>query len=213
MGLRVVIADDHPLVRKAVREALEQVDDMEVVGEASSGTDLLALVATKRPDVAVIDIRMPGMDGLSCVEVIREKHPDVKAVILSASSGRAQVEAAFRRGATSYVMKSIDPADLPSAIRQAKEQTVFHAGRFGQANGHTAPADRETQTLDLTEREMTILRAVARGLSNGDVSREYWVSEKTVKFHLTNIYRKLGVTNRTAAARAAHQHGLLETSL
>ena len=213
MALKVVIADDHPLVRKAVREALEQVDDMEVVGEASSGTDLLALVATKRPDIAVIDIRMPGMDGLSCLDVIREKHPDVKAVILSASSGRAQVEAAFRRGATSYVIKSIDPADLPSAIRQAKEQTVFHAERYVQQDGHEAPAHGEKEPLDLTEREMTILRAVARGLSNGDVSREYWVSEKTVKFHLTNIYRKLGVTNRTAAARAAHQHGLLETSL
>ena len=213
MTLRVVIADDHALVRNAVRGALEQVDDMEVVGEASSGTELLSLVGSRKPDVAVVDIRMPGKDGLSCVEAIREKHPDVTTVVLSASSDRAQIEAAFRRGASSYVIKSIDPADLPSAIRQAKDQTVFHAERFSalaeSGDGHE-PAP---ESLDLTEREVTILRAVARGLSNSAISSEYWVSEKTVKFHLTNIYRKLGVTNRTAAARAAHQHGLVETSL
>lgn len=203
--VRVVIADDHPLVRKSVREALEQVDDMEIVGEASSGTELLALVADRKPDLAVVDIRMPDLDGLTCVEVMRKRHPNVKSVILSASTDRAQIESAFRRGATTYVLKSIDPADLPSALRQANGQTVFQAAFVQEETGG--------EVFDLTERELTILRAVARGLSNDAISREYWVTEKTVKFHLTNIYRKLGVSNRTAAARTAHQHGLLETAI
>ena len=201
MTLKVLIADDHPLVISGMRDALAQVDDMEIVGEATTGPQALSLVARTRPDVVLMDIRLPGLDGLSCLERIRKEHPTVKVIICSASTESDQIDAAFRLGATAYVVKSVKPVDLPSAIRQAHDQTVYQA--FG-----LDAKQRQTESLGLTEREQTILEAVTRGLSNKMIAEQLWVTEQTVKFHLTNIYRKLSVPNRTAAARAAREHGL-----
>ena len=207
--LRILVADDHPLIARGIREALDGNEDMEVVGEAHSGSEALALAARTSPHVALLDVRMPGMDGLACLERLRQKHPKVKVIMLSGSSGQAQIEAAFARGAAAYIVKSVNPVDLASAIRQAFDQSVFHAVGAGEGAAQVAAATSEP--TELTERELTILRAVARGLSNQDISRDLWVTEQTVKFHLTNVYRKLGVSNRTAAARYAHQHGLVES--
>ena len=203
--LRILIADDHPLIAKGIRETLERADDMDVVGEAHSGTEALGLIARTSPHLALLDIRMPGMDGLACLERIRKNHPQVKVIMLSGSCDEAQMEAAFARGATAYIVKSVNPVDLPSAIRQAYQQCVFHAV------GRRETAEAADRPSELTDRELTVLQAVARGLSNAAISRDLWVTEKTVKFHLTNIYRKLDVPNRTAAARYAHQHGLIES--
>lgn len=207
--LRILVADDHPLIARGLREALDRVDDMEVVAEAHSGAEALALAARTNPHLALLDVRMPGMDGLACLERLRSKHPKVRVIMLSACCDQAQIEAAFARGATAYIVKSVNPVDLASAIRQAFDQNVFHAV------GSREPAERvaaaTAEPTDLTKRELTILRAVARGLSNQAISQDLWVTEQTVKFHLTNIYRKLGVANRTAAARYAHQHGLVES--
>ena len=203
MGLKILIADDHPLVLQGIRSALEEVDDMDVVAEAHCGSEVMTLVARTKPQLVLMDIRMPGLDGLACLERIRKRHPSVKVVMFSGSSDRDQISAAFRRGAMAYIVKSVNPVDLPSAIRQAHDQTVFHPVTGGE------PASEESD--ELTDRELTILRAVTRGLSNRDIGKELWVTEQTVKFHLTNIYRKLGVRGRTAAARYAHQHGLVES--
>ena len=204
---RIVIADDHPLVLQGIRQILEETHDMKVVGQASSGTEALSLIARTDPHLVLMDIRMPGLDGLACLDRIRKKHPSVKVIMLSASTDEAQVTAALKRGATAYIVKNIDPIDLPSAIRQAHRQTVFQlVGEVLEQNGNCAAPD-------LTERELTILSAMARGLSNQAISKELWVTEKTVKFHLTNIYRKLGVTSRTAAACYAHQQGLVESTV
>lgn len=208
--LRILVADDHPLIASGIREALDRNDDMEVVGEAHSGAEALALVARTNPHLALIDIRMPGMDGLACLERVRSKYPKVRVIMLSACCEQAQIEAAFARGATAYIVKSVNPVDLASAIRQAFDQNVFHAvGARNEPVEHAAAATAEP--TDLTKRELAILRAVARGLSNQAISQDLWVTEQTVKFHLTNVYRKLGVSNRTAAARYAHQHGLVES--
>ena len=206
--MKVLIADDHQLMLAGVRRALEGAGDLEVVGEARTGSQVLPLIGRTNPDVVLLDIRMPEMDGLTCLELIRKRHPNTKVVILSVFSEPEQIQLALRKGASGYIVKSINPQDLPSAIRQAVEGTVYHPlGLPEQTEDTTAKA------AGLTEREIVILKAVAKGLSNQAIGKELWVTEQTVKFHLTNIYRKLNVANRTEAARYAYQHGLVESPL
>ena len=208
MKMKVMIADDHPLVRSGVRRALEEEDDIEVVGEATNGAKVLPLIGQTGPDLVVLDITMPQLDGLACLDQIRKRYPDVKVVILSASGDPDRVQAALARGATAYVLKSVDVRDLASALRQAIEGTVF------QAFGVQQDSDGELAgSAGLTKRETAILKAVARGLTNQAIGREFWVSEQTVKFHLRNIFRKLEVGSRTEAARYAFEHGLVESSV
>ncbi|HWQ23510.1 MAG TPA: response regulator transcription factor [Gaiellaceae bacterium] len=205
--MRVVIADDHRLVLDGIRRALEADPEFEIVGETQSGTQVLPLVAQTKPDLVLLDVRMPHMDGLACLDEIRRRHPQVKVVMLSASTSRELVDAALRRGASAYVVKTVDPQDLPATLRQALEGNVHTA--LGLESAEPAGA----KALGLTERELTILGALARGLSNEEIAKEFWVAPQTVKFHLTNIYRKLGVKNRTEATRLAYQHGLVESPL
>jgi DNA-binding NarL/FixJ family response regulator len=208
MKTKVLIADDHPLVRSGVRRALEEEHDIEVVGEATNGAKVLPLIGQTGPDLVVLDISMPHLDGLTCLDQIRKRYPDVKVVILSASGDPDRVQAALARGATAYVLKSVDVRDLASALRQAIEGTVF------QALGVRQDSDGELAgSAGLTKRETAILKAVARGLTNQAIGREFWVSEQTVKFHLRNIFRKLEVGSRTEAARYAFEHGLVESSV
>ncbi len=205
--MRVLLADDHQLMREGIRRALEDERDIEVVGEASTGAQVLPLVGQKKPDVVLLDIHMPLMDGLTCLDRLAKQHPHVKVLILSVFDDPQQIEAAIQRGAAGYIVKTVNPVDLPAAIRQAVEGTVFHA--LGAPSvGVSAPA----VAAGLSERELSILEAVARGLSNREIGKEAWITEQTVKFHLTNIYRKLGVKNRTEAARWAHANGLVVES-
>src|SRR5215218_9276492 len=199
-SLKILLVDDHRLTLAGVRRALEQWDDIAVVGEAYTGGDVLPLVRSTMPDLVLLDLRLPGLDGFACLDLIRKHHPEVKVVIFSASSDPGQIEAALRQGAHAYILKNVDPLDFPAVLRQAVEQTVYSAP--------PAPARAADELAELTDRERTILAAVMRGLSNKEISREFWVTEQTVKFHLSNIYRKLGVANRTAAVRLAHEHGL-----
>ncbi len=205
--VRVVIADDHRLVLDGIRRALEADGTFEIVGETQSGTQVLPLVAREKPDLVLLDVRMPNMDGLACLDEIRRRHPEVKVVMLSASTSNDLIETALRRGASAYVIKSVDPDDLPATLRQALEGNLHTA--VGLENGEPSGA----KALGLTEREITILGALARGLSNDQIAKEFWVAPQTVKFHLTNIYRKLGVKNRTEATRLAYQHGLVESPI
>jgi DNA-binding NarL/FixJ family response regulator len=204
MSLKVVIADDHKITLDGVRRTLESVDDIDVVGTASSGSQVLPLVKRTAPDIVLLDIRMPGIDGITCLGLLRKNHPDVKVVMLSAYSERDQIQTALARGASAYIAKTVNPADLPSALRQVVDGTVYHAIGITESRGH------DELEADLTDREMTVLQALARGLSNKAIGSEFWVTEQTVKFHLGNIYRKLGVQSRTAAVHYAHQHGLVE---
>lgn len=203
--VRVLIADDHRLTLEAVKSALVGVDGIKIVAEASSGREALAAVSRTRPDVALIDMRMPGaVDGLTCAERIRKTYPEIKVVVLSAFTDEACVRMAFRRGAHAFVSKGVDPDDLGATVRLCVRGTVFHAPID---NGSSATAGL---VEGLTEREATVLKAVAAGLSNQAIGKRLWVTEHTIKFHLTNIFRKLEVTNRTEAARWAQQHGLVE---
>jgi DNA-binding NarL/FixJ family response regulator len=204
--MRILLADDHRLTLEGIQRTFKDADGMEVVATASSGCEALELVKSAHPDVVLLDISMPDLDGLECLEQIRRRHPSVKVVMLSTYTDRQHIDAAIQRGASAYVVKSVDPVDLPAAVRLACEGTMFQAVGADEAPDLNARREK----LDLTEREMTILEAVARGLSNKAISKELWVTEQTVKFHLNNVYRKLGVDNRTAAVRYALDNGLLD---
>jgi DNA-binding NarL/FixJ family response regulator len=202
----VLVADDHPLILQGLRRTLEACDDIDVVGEARSGTEVVPLVERRRPDVVVLDLHMPGMDGASCIAEIKRTSPEVKAIVLSASEERSSIDSATSAGASAYVIKSVSSVDIPALIRQvAAGYTVFQTP--SESAGEAAP--ETASEPGLTERELTILAAVAGGLTTKAISGELWVSEHTVKFHLTNIYRKLGVSNRSGAVRYAYEHGLV----
>jgi DNA-binding NarL/FixJ family response regulator len=201
MSMKLLIADDHRLILKAVRRALEGVDDIEIVAEARRGSQVMPMVHQTNPDVCMLDMRMPEMDGLTCVERIRKDAPEVRVVILSASGEPAQADEALERGANAYISKVVDPLELADALRRV------HAGESFRL-GVEAPAERSENEAGLTGRELSILDAVARGLSNSAISAELWITEQTVKFHLTNVYRKLGVSNRTEATRYALSRGI-----
>jgi DNA-binding NarL/FixJ family response regulator len=207
--MRVLLADDHPLILAGIKHALETAEDFEVVAETNNGAQVLPLVSQTQPDLALLDMRMPGMDGLTCLDRIRKRYPDVKVVILSVSTDPGIIQDVLNRGASAYIVKSVNPADVPSALRQAVEGSVFSAIGLPE----TQVADDAAKAAGLTERETAILKALARGLSNDAIGKELWVAEQTVKFHLTNIYRKLGVSNRTEATRYVYEHGLVDNSL
>jgi DNA-binding NarL/FixJ family response regulator len=203
--LKVLIADDHPLMLHALRRALEASEDIDIVGEARSGEELLALVERRSPNLVLLDLHMPGLDGLDCLAELTRSWPDVKAVVISASDDRATIDAALLAGASAYILKSVSPMDIPSVLRQASAGAVYHVP--------SAPRPRCNEPVvacgpELTPRETTILMAVAGGLTTKAISQDLWLSEHTVKFHLTNIYRKLGVSNRSAAVRYAFENDL-----
>ena len=203
--IKVLIADDHPLIAAGIRRTIDHVDDMEVVGEARSGSELMHLIERRMPDIVLLDMRMPGVTGVDAILRLHQRCPDVKIVVLSACDDRPTIDAALHAGASAYVLKSAHTIDIASVLRQASSGAVFHAPTYvprpaGSAEGPARPA--------LTDRERSILSAVATGMTTAAISRDLWISEHTIKFHLTNIYRKLGVANRAGAVRYALEHGI-----
>jgi DNA-binding NarL/FixJ family response regulator len=203
-ALRVVAVDDHQLMLDAIRITLEDDDAIELVGEALSGSEALPVIARTQPDIVLLDIRMPNMDGLACLGKIRERHPNVKVVILSGIDEPEQIRTALEQGACAFVVKHVDPRDLASALRQAAAGTVFQVLDSGDSGEDTA-----AKAAGITESELRVLRSLAQGMSNKQIAGKLFITEQTVKFHLTNIYRKLQVSNRTEATRYAYQHGLV----
>ena len=215
MQTRVVIVEDHPLMLSALQDTLEHADGFVVVGTANSGLQVEPLVSRTRPDLVLLDVQLPGLDGLSCLALLRERHPQAKVVVLSGLDDTETVEKALVGGATAYVKKSIAPTDLPVLLRQVLLDNVHFAApridpgmvtqatrqsRFDEARGETG----------LTARELEILTGVARGLSNRAVGEELFLSDQTVKFHLHKVYRKLDVANRTEASQTAYRLGLVQ---
>jgi DNA-binding NarL/FixJ family response regulator len=206
--LRVIVGDDHALMRNAVRAAFQASVGIEIVGEAETGRAVIALARSTKADVVLLDIRMPGMDGFHCLDALRNTHPDLKVVIFTAVDDPMSVSEAMERGASGYVMKSVDPADLASVLRQICDGNLFRAVMDGGSDSSGAAA-----ALGLTVKEREVLDALARGLSNRAIAKELWLTEQTIKFHLTNIYRKLGVTSRTEATRFAYEKDLVRSPL
>ena len=203
MPYKIFLTDDHPLLLMGIKRALDAEDDFEGVGTARTGSEALPMIGRTDPDVVLLDIRMPDLDGLACLTRLRKQAPHVKAIILSMFDDAEHVEQAFARGAAGYIVKTIAPTELPAAIRRVLQGAATLIQPRREANGSGE---------HLTTREARILAAVARGLSNQAIARELWVTEQTVKFHLTNIYRKLSVSNRTQAARYAYERGLVQSA-
>jgi DNA-binding NarL/FixJ family response regulator len=205
--ITVLLADDHPVVIAGIRRALDGHDDIEVVGEARSGPEVMHMIERRCPRLVLLDLSMPGVSGLEHIEQIACTWPDVKMVVLSACDEQSIINAALNAGASAYVVKSVLTMDVASIVRQASSGSVFHAGRQPRPCRIDNPQPDPQEGL--TTRELAILEAVAGGLTTTAISKQLWVSEHTVKFHLTNIYRKLGVPNRAGAIRYALEHHLV----
>ena len=200
--LKVVVADDHRLMLEAVRLALANEPDIELVGETNESRKVLPLVRATSPDVVLLDFRMPELDGLVILDRLQQQYPDVIVVMLSGTDDPALIDESLRRGARAFVAKHIEPRDLAAAIRQAAAGTVF------TALGRDQDQSDALSSAGLTDKERRVLELLAHGLSNAEIARKLWLSPQTIKFHLTNIYRKLDVANRTEASRYALQHGV-----
>jgi DNA-binding NarL/FixJ family response regulator len=205
--LKVLIVDDHSLILSAVRAMLSHEQDIEVVAEADSGEKVLPLVGQTGPDAVLLDVRMPGMDGLRVLEKLRDKYPSVAVVMLSGIDDPALVRAALERGASAFVLKHVDPRDLGSALRQSVTGTIFRPLDLLNV------AQSAFEETGLTKRELSILEELPAGGSNQQIAKRLFLAEQTVKFHLTNIYRKLGVSTRTEALHFAYEKGLVERPL
>jgi DNA-binding NarL/FixJ family response regulator len=205
---RVLLADDHRLMLEAVRVALEDDGDFEIVAATTEATKVLALVTELQPEVVLLDVRMPHLDGITCLKRIHAKFPEIVVVMLSASEDPAVIKSALENGAGAFVLKHVNPRDLGSVIRQALAGTVFQsAGIFAEATSMLAI------NAGFTLKEHEVLNLLSTGMTNRGIAKELWVAEQTVKFHLTNIFRKLEVNSRTAAVRTAQQNGLITDPL
>jgi two-component system, NarL family, response regulator DegU len=200
--MRLLVADGHGLTRAGIQHALAGEEGLEVVGETESGPKLLPRIAQTQPDLVLLDLNLPGIDAQTSLTRIRDQHAGVQVIGLASQPNVEQMHNACSYGASGVILKTIAPGDLAGAIRQIIDGTTFTA--LGGSPFVSDPADG----AGLTGREQEILEALARGLSNKQIAKDLFVTEQTVKFHLTNIYRKLNLTNRTAAARWAYAHGL-----
>ena len=215
-GRRLAVVLDASAFWLEAVEAVVRRLDFEVVAKATNCAHALAAVEEYQPQLLVTDMMVAGPDdGLDTIRRARAERPDLRAIVLSISSDPELINSAFAQGAAAYVMKTAHPDDLSSAIRQAFDPSVYFAGGTRQSLVPVVSPVAETvhpcEDVSLTKREREILRLVAEGHSNAQLARLLWVAEQTVKFHLSNVYRKLDVSNRTEAARWAQVNGLLAT--
>jgi DNA-binding NarL/FixJ family response regulator len=202
-----ILVDQHPLWLDTVEQVVRRAG-VDVLAKITSSAVAYERVGDLRPDLLVTGIKMSEgeMDGLALLRMARERVPGLKAIVLSMYDDSQHIDAAFAAGAQAYVLKTAHPDDLTSAVRQAFQHSIYLAG--GRPAPEPAPAPLD-DSPGLTRRELEILQLVAEGHSNAQLARMLWVTEQTVKFHLSNIYRKLGVANRTEASRWAQLQGLL----
>jgi len=207
-----VLLDPHPLWLDALEGVLERLD-VRVGLKTTSPSEVLASLDELRPDLIVAEVETPEgeIDGIELLRRARDQLPSLRGIIISSLAEPAFIDRALAAGASAYVLKTAHPEDFASAIRQAFSSSIFLAGP--RTPTATAPARAaQKAAADLTARELEILQLVAEGLSNGEMARRLWVTEQTIKFHLSNIYRKLDVANRTQASRWAQVNGLLSSS-
>ena len=205
-GIRLLVCDDHPVVRSGLQGMLRSQPDFEVVAEASDGLQAVALAHQYRPDVVLMDLRMPEMDGATATAEIKAAHPEIQVLILTTYETDADILRAVEEGAAGFLLKDARQEDLFDGIRQAAQ------GKAPLAPGVAARLMRRLRGAEdeqLSGREIEILQLVARGLNNKDIARELLISESTVKAHMLHIFDKLGVTDRTAAVTTALRRGII----
>jgi DNA-binding NarL/FixJ family response regulator len=204
--IRLLVADDHPVVRDGLRAMLATQPDMELVGEAATGTQAVERARALRPDVVLMDLQMPELDGPAAITTLQEQAPQVRVLVLTTFGTDADITRAVEAGATGYLLKDAPREQLFAAIRAAaRGEAVLSPSVATRVLGRMrAPAEEA-----LSPRELEILGAVARGLSNKDIGRQLYVSEATVKTHLLRVFGKLGVDDRTAAVTVALERGII----
>jgi DNA-binding NarL/FixJ family response regulator len=204
--IRVAIADDHAVVRHGLAQLLSTFVEVEFVGDAEDGEGAVALCARERPDVVLMDLEMPVVDGIEATRRIKAEQPDVAVVVLTSFSDRERILKAIDAGAPGYLLKDVEPAELERAIESAARGDAPIDPRAARAilgeRRAAAPA------AELSDRERQVLMLVAEGLPNKLIARRLDISEKTVKAHLTSVFKQIGVTDRTQAALWAERHGL-----
>jgi DNA-binding NarL/FixJ family response regulator len=200
--MRLLVADGHGLVRAGIEQALENEDGIEIVGEVEAGEQLLTRIERLQVDLVLLGSELPGIDVQTALERVSGAHPEVQVIVLAFHSSPEEMQRMCAHGAAGVILKTIAIRDLAGAIRQIVNGTTFTA--LGASTFRVDPGG----DAGLTSREQELLLFIAQGQSNKVIAKELFVTEQTVKFHLTNIYRKLGLTNRTEAARWAYRHGL-----
>jgi DNA-binding NarL/FixJ family response regulator len=210
--IRVAIADDHSLVRQGLRRYLETAEGIEVVGEAADGVELLALLEETSPEIALVDIRMPEMDGLEAARQIRERFPDVGVIMLSAYDDRQFVVEAVRSGARGYVLKARDAEHLIQTVRLVATGNMVIDPQLvvALAEELSNAKERDRRADTLTAREVEVLQLLAFGHTNRAIAEKLFISPDTVKTHLEHIFEKLGASDRTAAVAEALRRRLIE---
>ena len=201
--IRVLLAEDHALVRAGVERLLATVGDIEVVGSAADGAEAVARASELSPDVVLMDISMPELNGVEATRQIVEANEDVNVVVLTSFADREEIEAALDAGAIGYLLKDAEPEDVIRGVRSAARGESPIAPRVART---LLRARTERPSVHLSERELDVLRCVAEGLPNKLIARRLGISEKTVKAHLTHVYEQIGVTDRTQAALWANEH-------
>jgi DNA-binding NarL/FixJ family response regulator len=205
-GIRLLVCDDHPVVRSGLKGMLRSQADFEVVGEAANGIRAVELVERLRPNVVLMDLQMPEMDGVTAIEKIKTAYPEIQILVLTTYDTDADVMLAVEKGATGFLLKDAPEHDLFDGIRNAAQ---------GKAPLSPTVAARLMERLrgsaeeNLSEREVEILQLVAEGMNNKDVAKRLLVSEATVKAHMLHIFNKLGVNDRTAAVTSAVKRGII----
>ncbi|HEX6290863.1 MAG TPA: response regulator transcription factor [Herpetosiphonaceae bacterium] len=210
MTIRIVLADDHPIVREGLASVLETQPDFEVVGQANDGAEAVDLVSALKPDVVLLDLEMPRLDGVQALRAMRAENPGVRALVFTAFDTDERIIGAVQAGARGYLLKGAPREELFGAIRVVAQggstlQPVVAAKLMERMTGGAASA-----LEPLTEREREVLQFLAQGLQNKEIASQLHISERTVKFHVSAILAKLGAGNRTEAVRMAVQHGLIQ---
>ena len=207
--IKVLIADDHTVVRKGIRALLETEPGITVVGEAADGEDAIHRALALKPDVILMDLVMPKLDGVQAIKELREKLPEIKVLVLTSFAEDRRIVAAIEAGALGYLLKDSSPEDLARAIREVhRGESSLHPKVAQQLIKKLQRPAEEPEREELTARERKVLALIARGLSNREIARELSISEPTVRTHVSNILRKLGLKSRTQAALYALKEGL-----